>query len=142
MRALVLVFFIGVFSQAAVAATQPGASSAVRQLVEDWAAAWQSGDFNEYASYYVGDFRGGFPSAEAWRKARRSRIAGRKDIRIDLGSVLVQLNRDDANIARAIFLQSYQSDTWCDVVEKTLMLVRTKNGWRISDEISSLRRRC
>ncbi len=114
----------------------------VRQLVRDWADAWSDGRFDEYLSYYLGDFRGQHGSRAAWKEQRRSRVAGRKDISIDLGPVLVQFNLDDPNIARAVFLQSYKSPTWCDVVEKTLDLQRTPAGWRISGETATTRRRC
>ncbi len=129
--------------QAGAAAPDPGTSAAsVRQVVADWADAWRAGLFNEYAAYYVADFRGDRGSHVEWRKQRRARIDGRQDIRIDLGLVLVQLHQDDPDLARAVFLQSYQSDSWCDVVEKTLTLRRTEQGWRINDERSIVRRRC
>lgn len=140
--AAAVVFSVGFFPHADAADSATREGMAVRQLVSDWAAAWQDGDFNEYATYYAVDFKGRFASTEAWREARRARIEGRTDIRIDLGPVLVQFNREDTQIARAIFLQSYRSKTWCDVVEKTLQLVRTQAGWRISGEQASPRTRC
>lgn len=124
-------------------AESAGAEGAeVRQLIRDWAAAWRAGRFSEYAAYYAVDFKGSYGSHEKWRAARKSRIEGRQDIRVELGPMLVQFNLEDPDIARAIFLQSYRSETWCDVVEKTLNFKRTELGWRISNEASTLRNRC
>ncbi len=125
------------------AADEAGAEGAVvRQLVRDWASAWRAGKFDQYAAYYVPGFKGSYSSHAKWREERRRRIDGRKDIRIDLGPMLVQFNLDDANVARAIFLQSYRSDSWCDVVEKTLGFTKTEQGWQIDSEESRTRSRC
>ncbi len=128
---------------AAAPAEQAGADgAAVRQLVHDWANAWGAGRFNEYTTYYVAGFTGTFASHAAWRESRRARIEGRTDLHVELGPVLVQFNFDDPDIARAIFLQSYKSSSFCDVVEKTLDLRRTASGWRISNERAETRNRC
>jgi len=138
---LILIAFGSIM--AAQAAEDTGSEGAsVRQLVRDWAAAWRAGRFSEYAAYYVADFKGSYDSHDKWREQRSRRVEGRQDIRVDLGPMLVQFNLDDPNIARAIFLQSYRSKTWCDVVEKTLGLTKTESGWRISSEESTLRNRC
>lgn len=141
-----LMVLVAVASWAAAVLEAGAASDAdgaqVRQLVRDWADAWRNGRFDEYLSYYLADFRGQAGSRKAWEAQRRSRVAGRKDISIDLGPVLVQFNLDDPDISRAVFLQSYKSPSWCDVVEKTLDLKRTPMGWRISRETAATRRRC
>ncbi|NNF51332.1 MAG: hypothetical protein HKN59_02730 [Gammaproteobacteria bacterium] len=138
---LVLLVFGSI--SAAIATEEAGADGAlVRQLVRDWAAAWRAGKFSEYAAYYVAGFKGPYESHEKWRQERSRRIEGRGDIRVDLGPMLVQFNLDDSGVARAIFLQSYRSNTWCDVVEKTLGFEKTDTGWRISSEESTLRSRC
>lgn len=121
-------------------AGQEGA--AVRQVVRNWADAWRSGNFAEYAAYYLPGFSGKYSSNKQWREARKPRVDGRTDIRLDLGPMLVQFNLDDSSIARVIFLQSYRSASWCDVVEKNLGLKKTELGWRISSEEAKPRNRC
>lgn len=128
---------------AASATDQLGAeSSNIQALVSAWASAWSSGRFGDYTAYYVDGYKGDFSSSEAWRAQRRSRIAGRGDIDVDTGAVLVRFNLHDPDTAQAVFVQSYRSETWCDVVEKTLDLERTRSGWRISGERSRERTRC
>ncbi|MDH3768439.1 MAG: hypothetical protein OES99_08295 [Gammaproteobacteria bacterium] len=117
-------------------------SSNVRQLVSDWAAAWSTGSFNDYTAYYIDGFKGDFSSNAAWREHRRGRVDGRRDISVHIGSVLVRFNIDDPEKAQAVFVQSYKSSSWCDVVEKTLDLQRTEFGWRISNEQSQTRSSC
>lgn len=124
------------------AADAAGDAGDVRRVVQDWAAAWSAGRFNEYAAYYVEDFAGKAESNAAWRAQRRARIDGRRDLRVALGPILVRLNKDDPDLARAVFLQSYQSNSWCDVTEKTLSLRRSALGWRIFEEQSVIRNRC
>jgi len=116
--------------------------SNVQQLVSDWATAWGTGNFNAYVAYYVDGFKGDFSSNAAWREHRRSRVQGRRDIIVNIGTVLVRFNIDDPKKAQALFVQSYRSQTWCDVVEKTLDLQRTESGWRISNEQSQTRTWC
>lgn len=130
-------------SQAGQALADPLAdANAIQRLVADWAAAWQAGRFDEYATYYAEGFSGSEAGHKAWRARRRARIEGRSDIRIELGPILVELHQDDPDLARAVFLQSYRSESWCDVVEKTLFLKRTGSGWRIGDERAVTRSRC
>ncbi|NNC55012.1 MAG: hypothetical protein HKO07_04735 [Pseudomonadales bacterium] len=125
------------------ATDDPGAEGVVvRQVVRDWASAWRAGKFNEYAAYYVAGFKGSYTSNKRWREERSKRINGRNDIRVDLGPLLVQFSLDDPAVARVVFLQSYRSNSWCDVVEKTLGLRKTELGWRIDSEDSQTRNRC
>lgn len=142
-RTAVLFVIWLMMSVAASASADPASdAAAIKQLVADWAAAWQAGRFDEYAAYYVAGYRGDEASPDRWRTRRRARIAGRSDIRIELGPVLIELHQDNPDVARAVFLQSYRSDRWCDVVEKTLTLRRATRGWRIDGERSVTRRRC
>lgn len=141
-RIFVLMGLLASASGFATAQAQADSAAAVQQRVLDWAEAWQAGRFDEYASYYTLDFKGEYASSEKWREVRRSRVEKRTDIRISLGPVLVELNSENERIARAIFLQHYRSDAWCDVVEKTLLLVLTERGWRIDEESSRPRTRC
>ena len=130
-------------SQAVFASDTVGAEGDnIRQLVNDWTGAWRSGNFDAYVHHYIDGFKGDMDSNAAWRKHRRSRVAGRQDINIDIGTVLLRFNVDDPKKAQAVFTQSYRSKSWCDVVEKTLDLRLTKHGWRISEEQSQTRSRC
>lgn len=127
----------------ALAAEEVGAQTGhIEQLVRDWSRAWSSGQFADYAGYYIDAFTGSFETNAAWLKHRRDRVAGRRDISIDIGAVLVLFDADDPGKAEARFVQSYRSSTYCDVVEKTLGIQRTGSGWRISAEKAATRSRC
>ena len=130
------------FRAAAAADAVNAQTDNIRALVRDWVAAWSSGEFTTYADYYLEDFNGEFATPAAWREERRRRIAGRRDIDLDVGSVLVRLDAGDPRRAQAIFVQRYVSKTWCDVVEKTLDLELTRAGWRIAREAATTRARC
>lgn len=119
-----------------------GQSAAVEALVADWADAWRNGDLAAYTRFYVKGYSGAFASSADWREHRRQRIEGRRDIAVDIDTLLVRVEAGMPDRAEALFVQRYRSSTWCDVVEKTLQLQRTANGWRINNEQARTRTRC
>jgi tetratricopeptide (TPR) repeat protein len=109
--------------------------AALQRAVEAWAEAWSSQDLNAYFSAYASDFvpEGGL-SRSAWETQRRERISSPQRIRVTIAEP--QFSRIDENRARVVFRQSYESDTFTDVVTKALDMQRTAGGWKIVREYS------
>ncbi|MFP5307157.1 MAG: hypothetical protein ACLGI7_15215, partial [Gammaproteobacteria bacterium] len=109
--------------------------AALQRAVEAWAEAWSAQDLDAYFSAYASNFvpEGGL-SRRAWETQRRERISSPQRIRVTIAEP--QFSRIDENRARVVFRQSYESDTFSDVVTKALDMERTPGGWMIVREYS------
>ncbi len=102
-------------------------------LVASWGRAWSEQRVDDYLRLYAADFRppGGL-SREEWEEQRRARILRPERIELRLSAIAVEPIDDDRTLLS--FDQSYLSDSYSDVVRKTLELVREEDGWRILEE--------
>ena len=116
------------------AAERPAANAIgdVESVVKAWAAAWTRRDMSAYYGAYAADYAGQAGSRRAWEQERRDRIANRKNIKVEVSNLRVNVNGDTAT---ARFRQSYESDSLSVVSSKTLQLVRGASGkWVIRQE--------
>ncbi|RIX41158.1 MAG: channel protein TolC [Rhodocyclales bacterium GT-UBC] len=104
-------------------------------VVQGWAAAWSAKNYADYAAYYAPTFTpdGGL-SREDWAQLRRSRISTRDRIAVELQNIKVKL--DDKDHALVEFRQTYTSNVYKDVTQKTLELIRSGGKWLINRESS------
>jgi len=118
---------------APVVAVDPSAE--ILKAVNGWAQAWSKKDADAYLAYYAKDFKtpGGESRAD-WEKTRRARIAAPKSISVSLASPKVTMNGADR--ATVSFRQSYRSDLLKSSGRKTLVLVKSDDGWKILEEKS------
>ncbi len=101
-------------------------------VVKGWARAWSDQDVKTYLSFYSADFRPNpNMSRSQWEQQRRLRITKKKRIRVNLNKFNTSLNGRTAKVS---FQQSYRSDSFRDVVRKTLTLERQSEGWKIINE--------
>jgi uncharacterized protein (TIGR02266 family) len=115
----------------------PPEDSSLSQLestVQGWADAWSRGDVDAYLSFYADTFEpdGGLTRSR-WEAERRERLTGQENIRIILSALASE--SIDVFRARMSFSQTYRSDSYFDVVRKTLEMVRQPEGWKIEREI-------
>ena len=103
----------------------------VEAAVRAWASAWSRRDLNGYFAAYTSDFTGQAKTHRAWEDDRRSRIAPRKRILVEVSEMRVSVNGDKAQVH---FRQSYESDTLNTSGHKTLDLVREGGKWLIRQE--------
>ncbi|MDZ4202692.1 MAG: outer membrane protein assembly factor BamE [Gallionella sp.] len=111
---------------------KPDISAGILQRVERWAAAWSSKNAGDYLASYIPDYAPQGMSRAAWEKQRLARIGKPNVIEVGLSEMRVSV-QDELN-ATATFVQSYRSDVYRDVVEKTLRLVKQGDTWLIADE--------
>lgn len=110
------------------------AEEAVRNMLTSWRTAWVAGDVDSYLEHYSTDFTPATGSRQSWEKQRRRRLKSPKSIKIDISDIEIIVTRDKAV---ASFRQNYESDTYQDEVQKTLMLQAVEKGkWEIFREVS------
>ncbi len=119
------------------AALQPAASrvASPNEIVKNWARAWSRQEVDNYLACYATDFKPtGRLSRDDWEKQRAQRITKPRWIQIELGSFSTEVEGDSA---RVTFDQAYRSNSYRDVVRKTLVMVREPDGWRILEEFTA-----
>jgi adhesin transport system outer membrane protein len=107
----------------------------LQNLVKSWAAAWSARDYGAYTGFYAPTFTpdGGL-SREDWAQLRRSRIAPRDAISVEIQDLKIRLDGNDRAFAE--FRQVYQSKAYSDTTQKTLELIRVGGKWLINRESS------
>jgi adhesin transport system outer membrane protein len=117
---------------AAASANAPAALS-VRRL-NDWAAAWEAKDVDRYLAFYAPEFRSELGDAEVW-KAQRRRLVGKPgDINVKLEEVVSREVAPDR--VETLFKQSYRSNSYSDVVQKSMVWQQIDGQWLIVKESS------
>ncbi|MEE9551672.1 MAG: tetratricopeptide repeat protein [Gammaproteobacteria bacterium] len=101
--------------------------------VYEWANAWSKQDVDAYLAYYADEF---IPPNDitrgAWEALREKRLRKPKFINVDvIKPVIVMYGNDHAQID---FSQGYQSDTFQDEVDKTLLMKNSNGEWLIVEE--------
>lgn len=122
--------------------------SDVQAALDAWATAWQQKDVEKYLAFYSSGFepvrtkRPGSTAASTrgdWERQRRVAVSKSGSIRVSISGLSVQAEGQDRAIAQ--FTQSYQSNDYSDVVQKTMHLVRENGAWRIRSEKSGAPRK-
>lgn len=103
----------------------------VRRVVEAWRRDWQARDLDRYMAHYHPRFRSNGQNRDRWR-VRKSRIFKHSGpISITVADLWVVLGKDRAE---ARFVQLYRCREWQEEGEKTLILVPSRDTWRIVEE--------
>lgn len=112
-----------------------GANAEVMQQVNAWVAAWEAKDYSNYINFYAPTFtpEGGVSRAD-WFQLRRSRIAGRDAIKVEIQKMNVRQDGNDRAFAE--FRQLYQSSVYSDTTQKTLEMIKVNGKWLINRESS------
>lgn len=122
------------------APTQPDAAAVAEpepiRIINGWAGAWSEKRVDDYLGAYSPRFTppGGLDRA-AWERQRRERILAPRWIEVSLA--FVELEDTAPDRARIRFVQSYESDSYRDLVRKVLELERGERGWRILSETTA-----
>ena len=103
----------------------------VRAVVQGWAQAWSARDMEAYVNFYAPDFKGSFKNRDAWLASRKSRIATRRTVEVDLSDIDVVV---EGNRASATFRQQYRSNVMQDDTRRTLELRDVGGRWLITGE--------
>ncbi|XOV89385.1 MAG: hypothetical protein ACFHX7_05710 [Pseudomonadota bacterium] len=113
-----------------------GVRQTLENTVQEWARAWQGQQVADYLGFYSAEFTvPGRQSRSAWEALRRSRLTRPGNITIGITFDLIEIVAP--NVAEVTFRQTYTSDVYSDVTNKTLRLQKEANGWKILEERSN-----
>jgi hypothetical protein len=110
-------------------------SADLAAVARGWAEAWSAQDVEGYLSFYSESFQPAYGmSRSRWEAQRRERLRAPAFVEVDLSSIGVRIDGPDR--AAVLFVQSYRSNTFEDVVSKSLELALEGGEWRIVEEIA------
>ncbi len=110
--------------------------TAAAEAVRSWATAWSDQRVDDYLSHYAPDFAPADGTTRAlWEEQRRVRVARPASLEVTVRDLEQEVLAPDR--VAVSFNQTYQSDTFGDVVDKTLELVWVDDAWKIVSEVSS-----
>lgn len=99
--------------------------------VDQWAQAWSDQDVNAYLASYADEFSvPGRQSRRTWEALRRTRLTRPSYINLDVEYQRFELV--ETNTVDVFFRQTYSSNTYSDLTDKVLRMVRDDTGnWKI-----------
>lgn len=109
-----------------------GDIDSVRARVYAWEKAWESRNIDTYLSFYSPAFRSNGLGYKEWEVKKARLFQKRETIFLEIYDVSVFIERDRAIVR---FIQRYQDRHRTDLGEKTLIMVKSNNTWKIVSEI-------
>jgi ketosteroid isomerase-like protein len=121
-----------VLAREPVAAPTLDPAAEVTAAIEAWRTAWSARDVETYLAAYAADFRPADGQTLAdWQAQRKDRLGKARAIQVQVEQLTVDADGDRAT---ARFLQRYRAGAVNDRVWKRLVLTRSPDGWKISEE--------
>ena len=103
------------------------------EFLNEWALFWENKSFQEYFNCYADSFYPKkFNSKESWVTDRRSKIKNKKNIKVKISNIRIISFGENSFLAQ--FTQSYNSDSFSDVVDKHVTVSLEKNSFKITGE--------
>ena len=103
------------------------------KFLNEWALFWENKSFQEYFNCYADSFYPKkFNSKESWVTDRRSKIKNKKNIKVKISNIRIISFGENSFLAQ--FTQSYNSDSFSDVVDKHITVALEKNSFKITGE--------
>lgn len=112
------------------------AEEAIRQLVQDWSAAWEGGQVDELLAFYSPDFEpAGRETRAQWETRVRREISNASFTRVAISAL--EISAPTASEGQASFFQSIRSDQRNETLRTSLEVARSDDGWKIIRQSSS-----
>lgn len=108
-------------------------SSEVRAALTAWRLAWESRDVSNYMRFYHANFSG----RETFERQKNTVMTRAKSI--EVGTDNIQITEESGQV-RAVFLQTYRSDTYQSKDVKTQIWISGSDGPQILSESIQARR--
>lgn len=103
----------------------------VKKGLLSWANAWSNRDAARYVKAYIENYATANKTHKDWAAGRRWNFKNKKYIKVSLSNIHIQA---DGNQYRAKFKQSYESDSYQDVVNKEILFIHQGGSWKIKKE--------
>lgn len=101
--------------------------------LESWKIAWESQDVDEYFLSYSKEFTpADGKSLQQWVKKRTGSITKPKSIQLKIEEPVIETLSEKQLLVT--FKQYYESNTYSDIVIKTLTMDKETEGWKITQE--------
>ncbi|PKO72595.1 MAG: hypothetical protein CVU20_00750 [Betaproteobacteria bacterium HGW-Betaproteobacteria-14] len=106
---------------------------AVAEALKAWSVAWSGRNVQDYLDSYAPAFTPADGSSrDAWADKRKTALTRAKDISLDIRDIKLVVK--DAKHASTAFTQAYRSESYKDVVLKTLAWEQVDGRWLIVRE--------
>lgn len=107
---------------------------AIEQAVRQWAKAWSDKNVAAYLASYGAGFKApDGQSRQDWEKTRKQRISAPASISVEVSNLRL---KQDGDLVRASFKQSYRAGGTAMRTSKTLVLKKGGNRWLIEQELT------
>ena len=127
--AALLIFFMALLCPVKFASA--GDIDDIRSNIYAWADAWQHRNIKHYMSFYSPAFRSKGLDFNGWLQKKTEFFQRPGHIRVQISDLWVFIEGKNATVR---FVQRYQDPKVLDIGEKTLVLVNSKDKWRIISE--------
>ena len=108
----------------------------IRNFMNAWRQAWESGDTGKYLSYYSKDFiNSDGMRFEAFRRHKERVNSGKKFIRVNVDQMAIIMPQErEGQVAVVRFIQKYRSSNFEADSKKLFYLKKGQEGWTIFGE--------
>ncbi len=103
----------------------------ISELIGQWRSAWQDRNFESYASFYAGAFMDEDKGIGKRLASKREKFRKAKRITVEIEKLNIAVDDGKAVVE---FTQRYSSDRHKDTGVKTLIMIKTGEGWKIESE--------
>lgn len=104
----------------------------VEDFIYSWKDAWEKEDLNKYILYYDKDFQSRGMDLAEWEAHRKRLNEKYRSLKIEISNL--KIKRISDNSAKATFTQDYRADSYKDIGNKEVLLVKDDNEWKIKKE--------
>ena len=108
----------------------------IRNFMDAWRKAWESGDTGKYLSYYSKDFINSEGMRfEAFKRHKERVNSGKKFIRVNTDQMAIIMPQErEGQVAVVRFIQKYRSNNFEADSKKLFYLKKGQKGWTIFGE--------
>ncbi len=104
----------------------------VEDFIYSWKDAWEKEDLSRYIICYDKEFQSRGMDLSQWEEHRKRLNEKYQSLKIEISSP--NIKRISDNSAEATFTQNYRADSYKDIGNKELLLVKDDKGWKIKKE--------
>jgi len=105
----------------------------VKIFLENWAIFWEEKNFEDYFNSYAENYYSKkFKNNESWKLDRQRKIKNKSNINIKISDINILISNNINAVVQ--FTQSYNSDSFSDVVKKHATISRIDNSFKITGE--------
>jgi murein L,D-transpeptidase YafK len=104
----------------------------VENFIYSWKDAWEKEDLDKYIICYDEDFRSRGMDIAAWEEHRKKLNEEYRSLTIKISNLKIERISD--NSARVTFMQNYTADSYKDIGNKELVLIKKDKDWKIKEE--------